>query len=255
MDIILTVIVMVLALVFLNALFFKMAGSDDYGFDKVIEGLIAVMILYLVIIACFGDFINIKGLPFVDQLENFAGIHDIYANDKTLFFTECAELVCLLFVISLISQYIPKTGGNGLDGKIIVGILTLGCGVILNNYLVTWSKSNSTWEILLKAVQCAIAGTAVLNIPVSLVAHFMGTSSEDSFASFIANHLSKTKVSKALTASVTNAAVLTGGLMVLENQMGSLNGLLASAPALLELGGTIVLMIVGIRLMIKSISR
>ena len=109
---------MVLLLI-LNSFLNSVCGLDSSGnHGKVLEGTLTITILYLVIITLFGNQLMPDGIPFVDQLDDYSSLTFMFRVSPSIFILECAELISLTFVISLISSFIPRVlEVPGLQGK------------------------------------------------------------------------------------------------------------------------------------------
>ncbi len=149
-------VILVILLLILNSFLNYICGVDSSGnHGKVLEGTLTIVILYFVIISLFGNQIISDGIPFVDQLDYYSSLTFMFRERPTVFAFECAELISLTFVISLISSYIPSSfGGNGITGTVVRGIVLVLIGVVANNYFIALVKKTTLFSWALTALQC-----------------------------------------------------------------------------------------------------
>lgn len=249
--------ILVTVLLILNAFLnhvFGYGSPDEYG--KVLEGALTIAILYLVIIAMLGNNLMPSGIPFVDKMENYSSLTDMFKNDLSAFVMECAELISLTFIISLISELIPSTfGGEGITGKIIRSIVLVFIGVVANNYFLSLVGKTAAFSWAITALQCFFSGAALLVTPAMLIGEMLKLSPDSQVVSFFIKKLPETKIGKAMSTAASNSVFLVIVVMIFESQYGSMVSLVSQIPALIALFAPIVLMIIGIKLMLKSVTK
>ena len=249
--------ILVIALLVFNSLLNHICGTDSSGeYSKVIEGTLTIAILYLVIIGLFGNSLVQIGIPFVDQLDTYKGLSDMFQQNPSLFTLECAELISLTFVISLISNYIPSSwGGNGMTGKIIRSIVLVLLGIVVSHYLLSLTQETLVFSYALTALQCFISGTALVTTPAMLIGKLLHVDSNHPVVSFLLKKLPETKIGKSLSTAASNSIILVFVVMIFESMYGDMSSLLSQVPALLSLFAPLVIMIIGLKLMVRSLIR
>lgn len=249
--------VLVISLLILNSFLDSVCGLDSSGnHGKVIEGTLTIAILYLVIVGLFGKQLFSDGIPFVDQLDNYPSLISMFKDSRSVFILECTELISLTFVISLISSLIPSGfGGAGVTGKILRSIALVLAGIIANNYFLSIVKGTVFFSWGIKALQCFLSGTALVMTPAMLIGKLLQLDPQNGLVSFLVKKLPQTKIGKAMSEAATNSIVLLFIIMIFESQYGSISSLVVNVPDLISLFAPIVITIIGMRLMIKSITK
>lgn len=244
-----------LTLLILNSFLNSVCGFDSSGdHGKVLEGTLTIVILYLIIIASFGNQLMPDGIPFIDQLDDYLSITFMFRDRPGIFILECAELISLTFVISLISSFIPSGfGGSGIAGKVIRSIVLVLIGVIVNNYIVFAIKKTVFFSWALVALQCFFSGAALAVTPAMLIGNLLQLDPKSEVVLFLVKKLPQTKVGKAMSAAVSNSLVLVFAIMIFESQCGGMGAFLSQVPTLISLFAPLIFMIIGIRLMVKSV--
>lgn len=250
-------VILVLLLLILNSFLNYICGVDSTGnYEKVLEGTLTIVVLYFIIISLFGGHVISNGIPFVDQLDYYSSITYMFKESSTVFISECAELISLTFVISLISSYIPSNlGGNGITGAIMRGIVLALVGILTNNYFISFVKETPIFSWALTALQCFFSGTALVLTPATIIGRMLKLSPKSEVVSFLIEKLPQTKIGKAMSTAVSNAILLVLVIMIFESQLGSVGDLMSQVPVLISLFAPLLIMIIGIRLMIKSVTK
>lgn len=249
---------MILILLLLNAFISSICGSTPYSESgKVFEGVLIVIVLYFVFLTLYGGDLNValsrQGIPFLDKLENYANLQDMFQNGMPDFLMECVELISLLFVMNLISAVIPgNVGGNGWAGIIIGKMVLVIGGVIVNGVFLDYVGKTPVFQWGVVALQCFLSGTAVVITPAMILGKILKLDPKNAIIAFLIKELPETKAGQALSIAVTNSLVLVFGLMVLESQFGSLKGMIHLLPLLLSTGAVFFLYLVGIRVLIRA---
>lgn len=249
--------VLVILLLILNSFLNSICGLDSSGnHGKVLEGTLTIAILYLVIIALLGNQLMPDGIPFVDHLDKYSSLTFMFKDRPSIFILECTELITLTFIISLISGFIPSSfGGSGVTGKIIRSVVLVLVGVIANNYFLSIIKKTVFFSWALVALQCFLSGTALAMIPVVLIGNLLKLDPKSEIVSFLVKKLPQTKIGKAMSTAATNSIVLVFVIMIFESQYGSISTFVSQVPVLISLFAPIVIMIIGMKLMIKSVTK
>ncbi len=256
-QIIVMSVILVVLLILLNSFLDYICGIDSSGnHGKVLEGTLTIVILYFVIISLFGNQLISVGIPFVDQLDHYSSLMFMFEERPTVFVFECAELISLTFVISLISSYIPSTfGGNGITGAVVRGIVLVLIGIVANNYFLSLVKKTDLFSWALTALQCFFSGTALVLTPAAIIGKMLRLNPESEVVSFLITKLPQTKVGKAMSTAASNAILLVFVIMIFESQFGSIGNFVSQVPVLLSLFAPLLIMLMGIRLMIKSVTK
>lgn len=250
-------VILVILLIFLNSFLNYICGIDSSGnHGKVLEGTLTIGILYFVIISLFGNQLMPDGVPFVDQLDRYSSLLVMFKDRPTVFVFECAELISLTFVISLISSYIPSNfGGNGITGTVVRGIVLVLIGIVANNYFLSLVKKTALFSWALTALQCFFSGTALALTPAVIIGKLLQLNPESEVVSFLIKKLPQTKVGKAMSTAASNAILLVFVIMIFESQFGSIGNFVSQVPILLSLFAPLFIMLMGIRLIIKSATK
>ena len=249
--------VLVILLLLLNSFLNYICGIDSSGnHGKVLEGTLTIVILYFVIISLFGNQLISAGVPFVDQLDHYSSLMFMFKDRPTVFVSECAELISLTFVISLISSYIPSSfGGNGITGTVVRGIVLVLLGIIANNYFLSLVKKTDLFSWAITALQCFFSGTALILTPAAIIGKMLQLSPKSEVVSFLIKKLPQTKVGKAMSTAASNAILLVFVIIIFESQFGSIGDFMSQVPVLISLFAPLFIMLIGIRLMIKSVTK
>lgn len=178
---------LVLTLLVLNSFLNHICGfgsSGEYG--NVLEGTLTVVILYVVIIGLLGKGLMPDGIPFVDKMDGYISLTEMFKNDLPIFVTECSKLISLTFIISLISNFIPNVfGGSGITGKILRSFALVLIGVIANNYILSFLEKTFLFSWAITALQCFLSGTALLITPAMIIGSLLNLSPDSTIVSFI----------------------------------------------------------------------
>lgn len=259
---------LVILLLILNSFLNSVCGLDSSGdYGKVLEGTLTILILYLIIIALFGQqsgtdgipfgyLLRPDGIPFVEQLDSYSSLTFMFKERTSIFIVECAKLISLTFVISLISNFVPGSfGGSGITGKIIRSIVLALAGVIANNYFLGIMEKTFFFSWALTALQCFLSGTALVMTPAMLIGNLLQLDPKGDIVSFLVKKLPQTKIGKSMSTAATNSMVLVFSIMIFESQYGSISDVMSKIPMLITLFAPLFIMLIGIRLMIKSVTK
>ena len=249
--------VLVLLLVVLNAFLNSACGLGSSGESgKIIEGSLTIIILYFVIIGLFGSALSIEGIPFVDKLDYYKSLLDLFHSDIKVFILECVELISLTFVISYVSNIIPSGfGGSGNSGKIIRSIVVALVGILINHYFLSFVRKTFIFSWAVTALQCFITGTSLVLTPAMLIGRLLQVDPESNVVNFLLKQLPQTKVGQALSKATTNSLTLVFVLMIFESQCGSLSSLLNQTPVLVSMVAPLIIMLIGIKIIMKSVTK
>lgn len=249
--------ILVILLLILNSFLNYICGVNTSGnHGKVLEGALTIAILYFVIISLFGNHLISDGIPFIDQLDYYSSLSIMFREKPTVFVFECAELISLTFIISLISSYIPSGfGGNGITGTVIRGIVLVLIGVIVNNYIISLVKESALFSWALTAIQCFFSGTAMVLTPAIIIGKILQLDPKSEVVSFLVKKLPQTKVGKSMSAATSNAILFVLVILIFESQFGNISDFISQVPMLISLVAPIFIMLIGIRLMIKSVTK
>ena len=228
------------------------SSSEEYG--KVLEGSITIAILYLIILALFGNILRIEGIPFVDHLDNYSSFTALYQENMLTFVLECIELISLTLCISLISGFIPSTlGGTGFTGKVFRSIILVLVGIIVNNYFFSFIKNAPVFSWVVTALQCFVSGTSLVLTPAMLLGKILNVNPKSELVTFLIRELPKTKIGSSISQATTNSLVLIFTIILFESQYGSMTEILSQLPNIISLFAPLIVMIIGIKLLIKSV--
>lgn len=248
-------VVLVISLLILNSFLNHICGVDSSGnYGKVLEGTVTIAVLYFVIISLLGNRLMPDGIPFIDQLDGTLSLTSMFKNRPFVFVLECAKLISLTFVISLVSSFISSNlGGTGITGTIIRNIVLVLVGIIANNYFLSIIKKTIFFSWALSALQCFFSGTALVITPAMVISNLLQLDPQSKMISFLVKELPQTKIGKAMSTAASNSIVLVFVIMIFESQYGSVGNFLFQVPTLISLFAPLVILIIGIRLIIKSI--
>lgn len=248
---------LIITLLILNSFLNRICGFDSAGdYGKVLEGTLTIGILYLVVMSLFGNSLMPDGIPFVDRMDSYTSLTEMFKNNLPVFVIECAELISLTFIISLISNLIPDTfGGNGITGKILRSIALVLIGLIANNYFLSLMEKTIFFSWAITALQCFLSGTALLMTPAMLIGNLLNLNPDSEIVSFLIKKLPQTKIGTALSTAASNSLLFIFVIMLFESQYGGINAFMNQIPAIISLFAPIVIIIIGIGLAIKSVTK
>lgn len=245
---------LVVFMVLFNAVVGRLAGVDDKGdLSKVAESCAAVMLVLVAASAVLGAGLPAAGIPFLDAIEQlgYAGVLDLFRNDVGRFALECANLISLMFVIGLVSRVIPSPD-SGFGLGMLRMLIIVGIALAFNAYLFSLAQQTPLFGLLVAMLRSTVAGVALLVTPAMLLGHLLGTKSDGGFVSLFLKELPKTAIGKAFASAFANSVVLVGAVMLIESQLGSLTTMMEGLPGIMNAVAILVMMVVGYRIMIKS---
>ena len=245
---------MVLSLVVIDGVLAYVTGEDNRG-NRILSGFFTILILYFVILAIMGTgsesgFVS-DGIPFVAFMDKDTTLLSIMHNNFSLFITETAELITLLFLISFIEKILPTSSSN-ISFMIISRTILVLVGILANCFLISFIYAFPTYRMILTIIQCILSGAALILTPIMMVGKVLGISSNITPLSFIIDELADTAVGRALVSAVTRTAILMIGLMFYESHFGPISGILNFGIQIVYMIGPIVIMCIGISIMVKS---
>lgn len=248
--------ILIVSLLLFNSFLSCVCGLDSTGeYKNVLEGSLTIGILYLLIIGLFGSSMELKGIPFVDKLDSYGSLTELFHSSINVFVLECAELISLTFIISLISNLIPNSfGGSSFTGKVIRSIIVALVGLIANNYFLALAQKTIFFSWAIIALQCFFSGVSLFLTPTILLGRLLHLDPESNIISFLVKNLPQTKIGKSISTATTNSIILLFVIMIFESQFGGLSSWLNQLPSFISLFAPIVFMLIGIRLMIKSVT-
>ena len=237
-----------------NAFIGRVTGVDsEEQAAKMGEAVMVVFVLYLVLTALFGSNIQAVGVPFVDKLEQYPGLLSFFQADLGGFVIECASLISLVFVINLVSQFIPSSfGGGTFAGQAVRSIALVMIGLGVNHYLLEAVSGVPLFQWALTVLQCFLSGAAILITPAMVIGKMLGVSSDSGIVSFLVKKLPETKLGKALSSAATNSLLIVFVIMLIESQFGGISGMVAGLPAIINMVAVIGMMLIGYRILFKS---
>ncbi len=248
---------LIVAIIIINTFFSHISGIESEGqFGSVVEGILAIIILYVCIIELFGSDLSLTGIPFMGKLEEYKSIIEMYKRDMGGFAVECAKLISLTFVISLLSNIVSSSwGGNGYTGKIIRSIILVLGGLIANSYLLTIIQKTVLFDWSITALQCFFSGTALVLTPAMVLGKILGLDPKSSVVSFLVKKLPQTKIGKSISTATSDSLLFIFALMIFESQFGSLSTALQEVPVFISMLAPIIFITLGIKIMLKLISK
>lgn len=116
-------------------------------------------------------------------------------------------------------------------------------------------KKTVFFSWVLTALQCFLSGTALAMTPAMLIGNLLQLDPQNGVVSFLVKKLPQTKIGKAMSTAATNSIILIFVIMIFESQFGSVGDLMSQVPVLISLFAPLLIMIIGIRLMIKSVTK
>lgn len=217
-------------------------GGDDGKGAEIVEASISIVILYSLFCSILATNTCPEGVPFVYQLQTYAGLNDFFEKNRGGFIVECAKLILLTLIVEKIYSFSKKadeTSSAKLKG-IRSGLVSVIAGVIVNGLLYSfWSKFD-IGKYGFNIFSCIVGGTGVasLLIPrkVSELFHF-----DNEVVEFICKGLPKTDLWNDLKRATLNSVLFVFFLMYIEREYGNLTQLgsayiSAILPALITMG-------------------
>lgn len=257
MPLIISSITLLVLLLLLNAFINSIFGFDKNGqYGKVLEGSFTIGFLYLIIIQLFGNNLSMIEVPFIDKIYNYGSFTEMFKNERGLFAIECAELISLTFVIYLISDIISDSWiGSTFTGKVIRSIIVVLIAMLANHYFLITLKKTIFFYWSAIAIQCFFSGVSLTLTPAMVLGKLLNIEPESEIVSFLIKKLPETKVGKAISTATTNSVLLVLVVLILESQFGSMTTIVKQTPQMISLFIPIGIMLVGIRLIIKSAAK
>lgn len=254
MNLLVDMVVMILAVVTIDGITAYVTGEQNKG-NRIISSLITITLLYMVIVGMMGSsssgFIS-DGIPFASVIDKKTALVDLMHNDLWTFVKETAELISLCFLISFIERVLPVENSN-ISVMITSRIILVLAGIICNSMVVSLVYENEIYQWALTILQCLLSGTAIVLPPAAMIGRIVGLDSDNPIVSYILEQLQGSAFGQALSSSVSRAAVLIFGLMLIEKQFGTLYGMLNIGTQVISAFAPIVVICIGISIAIKSL--
>lgn len=239
-----------------NAFFSKvLIGGDDGKASGIVEASFSIGILYILLCAIIATNTCPDGVPFVYQLQTYAGLNDFFKKNHGGFFVECAKLVLLTLIVEKIYSLLKKedeTSSAALKG-IRVSLFSVVAGIIVNSFIYTFLSKSVIGKYGFEIFSCVVGGMGVATVlipkKISTILHV-----DNHVAEFICKELPQTDLWKDLKNATLNSVLCVFFLMYVEREYGSLARLGSSyISAILPPLMFLILLILGIKLAIASI--
>ena len=224
-------------------------GEKKKG-GKILVNCMTALALSLVIIELFHtglaqDGLLSDGLPIVNHVHGYGSIRKLLEEQPGLFALDIVELVTLLFLFHWATKLIPMANA-GLAGKITssiimacISILTYSCfmSVVRDNILIKWC---------VYCVESIITGGSILYPPAMVISLITGLKKDNPAVSYLISAFPKTAVGKSISSATASAVVFIFFALTLESQYGSICDVLDSGLKLMEHGGSVILILMGL---------
>lgn len=243
-----------------NTFFSKLLiGGDDSKVYEIFEASISIGILYILLCSIIATNSYPDGVPFVYQLQTYAGLNDFYEKNRSGFIVECAKLVLLTLIVEKIYSFLKKgdeTSSATLKG-IRVSLLSVVSGIIINSLVYAFLSKSIIGKYGFDIFSCVVGGTGITTVlipkRISKMFNF-----DNSIAEFICKELPQTDLWGDLKKATLNSVLCVFFLMYIEREYGSLTKLGASyistiISAILPLLMYLIISIFGIKLAFASI--
>lgn len=250
-----TCVILLFVLLLFNGVIDAATGAGKVNFYGVIEGTITVVFLYWVIISCYGmGSVNYNGIPFMDKLETYGSISNMFHEGMPDFLLECTELISMTFLMALISRLVPAGfGGTGITRSLIRSVVIVLAGILFNQAVLSVAEKNEIFGWAVTALRCFLTGGALLITPAVLIGSLLHLNSNSAVVLYLLEQLPQTAIGRAFSTAVTNSLVLVFSIMLVESQFGSLLSIVSGASQLIALGGVFVLIALGIKLITRTL--
>ena len=220
--------ILILFVVGIDAL--KMYALGETGqSNQIASGLYTVFFLYIIIVGIISSGAEhgliSDGIPFVTIMGKDTTLISIMHDHLGLFVSETAELISLMFLISVVERIIPVNNKN-ISIMIVSRLIIVLVGIIANSFIVSLVIANDIYQWGLTCLQCLISGTTIIVSPAMLIGKLLGVDPDNPIIKYVVKKLPETAIGKGMSAAVTRSAVLLVGTMVLESQSGPLYGIL-----------------------------
>lgn len=91
--------------------------------------------------------------------------------------------------------------------------------------------------------------------PAIIIGKILQLDPKSEVVSFLVKKLPQTKVGKSMSAATSNAILFVLVILIFESQFGNISDFISQVPMLISLVAPIFIMLIGIRLMIKSVTK
>lgn len=234
----------------------EFVGGNRKKASGIMDGVLAIGIAGIFVAELLGEGGMSAEVPFASQLDAYPSLTSLFLGDLGAFVLECSKLISLMFVISLVSEFVPEGfGGGGTAGKILRSVMLAVIGLGANHFVYAAVAQAPLFGWGLTALQCFLAGAAVLVTPTMILGRLLHLPEGSGVASFLAERLPETKLGKALTMSASNAITFLVMVMLFESQFGSVTSFMRGIPFLLAPIAVIVIMMMGVYSMFKFMFR
>ena len=254
---ILTCLALIILLIFVNLGISHLCGTDTSGqFKTALEGALTIFLLYLLLLTLLNHTSFAQGIPFAGKIEVYGSLTQLFHADFLVFVLECTKLISLTFLIAILSgiftNFLP---GASFGIKFIKNTAFVLVGVLIHNYFLRVMEKTVVFQWAVTALQCFLSGTALVMTPAMLLGNLLGLNPNSEWVSFLIKKLPQTKVGKAMSTATTNSLLFLSVVMIFESQYGSIASLIQLLPALIKLLGPFVIILAGLRALIKSTTK
>ena len=247
----------VIYIVILAALFGGLCyvtGEGQKG-SQILINCLTAMILYLVIIQLFQtggaqEGVISDSLPIVNHVYQAGSIGKLLSGHPFIFAMDFVELTIVIILYQWIANLIsfPNAGFAGkVTSRIVIAgisIVLYGCfmGVVRDNILIKWC---------VYCVECIITGTSILYPPAMVLSYISGLKKDNYAISYLISVFPKTSLGKSISSSLACAVIFVAFAMSLENQYGSVCNVVKGGVSLLESGGGLIVLLMGLYTVVR----
>lgn len=255
-----TLLGFIIALVAIFGVLCILTGEKGNG-GQIVVNCVTVLILFLAIVELFNvelpqnSFFQ-TGLPLLGSVDQYGSVKAVIEKAPSIFALDFVELVTLNVIINWVSN-IFSLPNAGLAGKIVSKIIIVMIAILVYGAFMSVVKENVVFKWCVYSVECLITGGSVLYTPMMLISSLTGLKRKDQqeVNKFILSEFKKTNISKAISAAITSSVVFVAFLLMLERQRGSIQNVLGDAIEVFETFGAAVIMMMGIYITIKVVSK
>lgn len=236
----------------------SITGDEDAG-NTILVNCLTAFILFIVLLSLFniggsGDGFLKSALPMIEGLQKYGNVSGYMKNSPGDFALSFVQLVAVSLLISYASNLF-SFGASGVFGKITSRIAIVLIGLIIYGIFWNMVSENIAIKWCVYAVESLITVGSVSYPAIMIASNITGLKTNNYVLIYVVNQLPKTSIGKAISAAITSSISFLVLLAILELQYGTSINLLNGCLSILESSGSIIIMIMGIAIMLKSLKR
>ena len=236
----------------------SITGEAEVG-NTIIVNCFTAVVLFIILLTIFNldgtsnDFFGTV-IPMIDGLQKYGNVSTFLKSAPGEFALSFVQLVTVSLLINYISNLL-NFGSSGVFGKLISRIMIVMLGLIV--YGIFWEtvSENVAIKWCVYAVESLITVGTISYPAILVAASVTGLKTDNYVLIYVVKQLPNTSFGKAISAAITSSIMFLVLLVILESQYGTTTNILKGCLAYIESFGSIIIMIMGLAIMMKSLKR